>query len=70
MEPQREAGDDRVMWSVTSPKGDRCIYDGEETARNEAFSANDVRLLDDAFTVAEVIVTAEEWNEMPEFEGW
>lgn len=70
MTPRREAGDDRVMWSVISPKGDRCIYDGEEAARNEAFSANDVRLLDDAFTVAEVIVTAEEWNEMPEFEGW
>jgi hypothetical protein len=70
MEPRREHGDDRVMWRVTSPKGDWSICEHEQDAKDMAYSANDVRLLDDAFKVSQVLVTAEEWNEMPEFEGW
>lgn len=66
MEPKRETGDDRMMWRATRlASGDSCVCEHRQDALDTVGedSANE-------FIIEPVLVTAEEWNEMPEFEGW
>lgn len=67
MEPRREHGDDQIMWRVTSPVGDWCICETEGDAWESAGSDEEERR---GFKVESILMTAEEWNELPEFEGW
>jgi len=65
MEPRREHGDDRLMWKTTSPEGAWCVSEHEQDARDVAGEDEG-----NEFTIEQVLVTAEDWNAMPEFEGW
>lgn len=68
MEPNRNPGDDREMWRVTRVlTGAYCIVETEQDAKDMA--GND-ELWNGEYSVTSVVVTADEWNEMPEFEGW
>lgn len=69
MEPKREHGDDRMMWRSTNvATGDWCVSEHKEDAEEVAGEFGTYDPLE--FTVEQVLVTAEEWNAMPEFEGW
>ena len=72
MEPKREPGDDREMWKVRptisgKPVGGWAIMECQQGALDDMLSDAD---LGHTYEVQRAIVTAEEWNEMPEFEGW
>lgn len=66
MEPKREQGDDRIMWKVTARLNHTwCVIEDTPNALDD--------LLTDSFgayEVQRVRVTAEEWNAMPEWDGW
>jgi hypothetical protein len=67
MEPKRAPGDDRIMWKATSPSGDSCICETRGDAYEAAGSDEEERR---GFRITSILMTAEEWNELPEFDGW
>jgi hypothetical protein len=68
MEPKRVTGDDRWMWRARMVAGgDHVVVEHEQDARD---LAGDDAMDDGEIVVEPILVTADEWNEMPEFEGW
>ena len=72
MEPKREPGDDRIMWKVRPISNDGERLGG--WAVDDDFE-NALEMIEDgdlghSYEVRRDVVTAEEWNAMPEFEGW
>jgi len=80
MEPKREAGDDRVIWKVRPlmmppnvhesrvriPSGPWAIMECGADVIDTIEGCD----LNSSYEIMQVVITAEEWNEMPEFEGW
>lgn len=74
MEPKRKAGDDRAMWRfrpLRGPETERQPVGGwcyVETFGHIGDFIDDVD--GSPYEVERLIVTAEEWNAMPEFTGY
>jgi hypothetical protein len=73
MEPPRYAGDDRITWRI------RPIRDGQPLGGWAVMDDDRAEcLIDDlnssspghSYEVQKYHITAEQWNELPEFEGW
>jgi len=68
MEPKRQPGDDRIMWRTVQVRtGDWCVSEHEQDARDVA---GDDGMDSGEFIVESVLVTAGEWNAMPEWDGF
>lgn len=76
MEPSREPGDDRVMVKIRplhevngqlQPSGGWAVMENQPGAVGDYVDDADVG---QSYEVRREVVTAEEWNEMPEFYGW
>ena len=77
MEPTREVGDDRRMWGVRPltvfPGKISLAPSGAWSVVERSGDIIDIIESGDAgcsYEVCSVVVTAEEWNAMPEFVGW
>jgi len=71
MEPKREQGDDRVMIRMRpiregKPVGGECVLEDQEGAVEDMLDGADPA----TYEIERVVVTANDWNTMPEFEGW
>lgn len=71
MEPKREHGDDRVMWQIRPEEAPGCYGPWAicETGA-DCIDMIDGGDIGSRYQVQMRVVTAEEWNAMPEFDGW
>lgn len=72
MEPKRESGDDRAMWMFRPMRdngkaaGGWCAVETLGDVADMLDGAN----LGSLYELKYEAMTAEEWNGMPEFDGW